>query len=135
MTEEISESIFKGREHLSKIKPYVPGRSIQDVVKPVLQGSGRISWFNGIRHSPQRLCGELPCLRDVPQQKHQCCQKDKSQQVALPTREPATAPIVVPRIVLLDLRPPTTQLPATPSSIPPNPMRTSFPPYSEGGKC
>ena len=33
MKKKNSENIFNSREHLSKIKPYVPGRSIQDVVQ------------------------------------------------------------------------------------------------------
>ena len=44
----------------------------------------------------------------VPRAVGECVGEEKSrQQVAAPTNDPATAPMVVPRIVLFDFLPPT----------------------------
>ena len=58
------------------------------------------------RH-PQEIGGEVSCLWVGPNQVTTRYEDKDSQQVAAPTREPATAPTVVPKTVLLDLLPPT----------------------------
>ena len=62
---------------------------------------------NEVSRPPQEVGGEVPCLWVGPNQVTTRYEDKDSQQVAAPTREPATAPTVVPRTVLLDLLPPT----------------------------
>ena len=62
---------------------------------------------NEVSSAVQEVGGEVPCLWVGPNQVTTRYEGKDSQQVAAPTREPATAPTVVPRTVLLDLLPPT----------------------------
>ena len=108
MTPEISNQLLNTREEarFTNTRPSlaVPKQSI-DLLTDRKVSLGLL--VNEVSRPPQEVGGEVSCLWVGPNQVTTRYEGKDSQQVAAPTREPATAPTVVPRTVLLDLLPPT----------------------------